>query len=99
MPSMKMKAKQRGCTAQDQKGHIASPTPKPETKSQHEASCPKPHGRRETDRFRSSDAKINVCTHNTRTLRTTDDANSFVEELGNINWYVVGLCETKRSGA
>ena len=55
-------------------------------------------GRREADRFKSSNAKIHVCTYNTRTLRTDDDTRRLVEELGNIKWHVVGLCETKRRG-
>ena len=93
-----MKEKQRGRTARDRKGQIAPQTPKSETKSQHEASRLKPQGRREADRFRSSNAKIHVCTYNTRTLRTEDDTNRLVEELGNIKWHVVGLCETKRGG-
>ena len=103
-----MNEKQRGRAAQDRKGQIAPPTPKPETKSQHEASRLKPQGRRETDRFKSSNAKIHrfrssndkihVCTYNTRTLRTDDDTSRLVEELGNIKWHVVGLCETKRRG-
>ena len=91
-----MKEKQRGRTAQDRKGHIAPQTPKSETKSPHEALHLKPQGRREADRFRSSNAKIYVCTYNTRTLRTEDDTNRLVEELGNIKWHVVGLCETKK---
>ena len=93
-----MKEKQRGRTAQDRKEQIAPQTPKSETKPQHEASGLKPQGRREADRFRSSNAKIHVCTYNTRTLRTKDDTNKLVEELGNIKWHVVGLCETKRRG-
>ena len=93
-----MKEKQRGRTAQDRKEQIAPQTPKPETKSQHEASRLKPQGRRKADRFRSSNAKIHVCTYNTRTLRTEDDTSRLVEELGNIKWHVVGLCETKRRG-
>ena len=93
-----MKEKQRGRTAQDRKGQIAPQTPKPETKSQHEASRLKPQGRREADRFKNSNAKKHVCTYNTRTLRTEDDTSRLVEELGNIKWHVVGLCETKRRG-
>ena len=93
-----MKEKQRGRTARDRKGPIAPQTPEPETKSQHEASRLKPQGRREADRFRSSNAKIHVCTYNTRTLRTEDDTSRLVEELGNIKWRVVGLCETKTRG-
>ena len=87
--------KQRGRTAQDRKGQIAPQTPKPETKSQHEASRLKPQGRREADRFKSSNAKIHVCTYNTRTLRTDNDTSRLVEELDNIKWPMVGLCETK----
>ena len=93
-----MKEKQRGRRAQDRKEQIAPQTLKPETKSQHEASRLKPQGRREADRFKSSNAKIHVCTYNTRTLRTNDDTSRLVEELGNIKWHVVGLCETKRRG-
>ena len=93
-----MKENQRGGTAQDRKGQIAPPTPKPETKSQHEASCLKPKRRREADRFKSSNAKIHVCTYNTQTLRTDDDTSRLVEELSNIKWHVAGLCETKEEG-
>ena len=93
-----IKEKQRGRTAQDRKGQIVPQTPKPETKSQHEASRLKPQGQCEADRFKSSNAKIHVCTYNTRTLRTEDDTSRLIEELGNIEWHVVGLCETKRRG-
>ena len=93
-----MKEKPRGRTAQDRKGQIAPPAPKPETKSQHEASRLKPQGRREAYRFQSSNAKMHVCTYNTRTLRTDDDTSRLVEELGNIKWHVVGFCATKRRG-
>ena len=93
-----MKEKQRGRTAQDRKGQIAPQTPKPETKSQHEASRLKPQGRLEADRFRSSNAKIHVYTYNTRTLKTEDATSRLVKELGNIKWHVVGLCETKKRG-
>ena len=36
--------------------------------------------------------------YNTRTLRTGDDTNRLVEELGNIKWHMVGSRETKRRG-
>ena len=90
-----MKEKQKGHTTLDQKGRIAPPTLKPETNSQLEASRLKQQGRRETDRFRSSNAEISVSTYNTRTLRTTDDTNRLIEELGNIKWHVVGIRETQ----
>ena len=90
--------KQRLHTAQDQEGHIAPSIPKPETKSQHEASRLKPQEQREADRFKSSNTKIHVCTYNTRTLRTDNDTSRFIEELGNTKWHVVGLYETQRRG-
>ena len=46
----------------------------------------------------SSNAKINVCTYNTHTLRTGNDTNRLVEGTGNIRWHVDGLCDTKRRG-
>ena len=93
-----MKEKQRSRTAQDQKGHIASPTPRPEAKPQHEASSLKPQGQLDTDRCRSSNAKVHVCTYSARTLRTDGDTSRLVKELGNTKWHVVGFCETKRRG-
>ena len=48
--------------------------------------------------YRSCNAKINVCTYNTRTLRTDDDTNRLVEELGNIKWHVIGLVKQKEEG-
>ena len=62
------------------KGQITPPSPKPETKSQHEASRLKLQVRREAERFKSSNATIHVCTYNTRTLRTDDDTSRLVEE-------------------
>ena len=90
-----MKGKQRGRITSDQKGHIARPIPTSETKSQHEASRLEPQGRLETERVKSCNARMNVSTYNTRTLRTDDDTNRLIEELGNIKWHVVGLRETK----
>ena len=78
------KTKQRGHVAQDRKGHIAPRILNSPTKSQHEASHLKPEGRREAERVRSCNARINVYTYNTRTLRTDDGIHRLVEELGNI---------------
>ena len=93
-----MKEEQRGRTAQDLKRQIAPQTPNPETTPQHEASRLKPQGQHEADRYKSSNAKIHVCTYNTQTLRTYDDTSRLVEGLGNIKRHVVGLRETKRRG-
>ena len=73
-------------------------SPLPETKSQHEFSCLKLQGRRERDRFRSSNAKINIFTFNTQTLRTDDYTNRLVEELGNIKWHVVDYVKQREEG-
>ena len=72
------------------KEQIAPPSPKPETKSQHEASRLKLQVQLEAERFKSSNATIHVCTYNARTLRTDDDTSRLVEELGKIKWHVVG---------
>ena len=39
-----------------------------------------------------------LATYNTRTLRTTEQIEELIKEIDNIQWSVVGLCETKRSG-
>ena len=41
---------------------------------------------------------MSVCTYNTYTLRTDDDTDRLVEELGNVEWHVVEQCETNRRG-
>ena len=93
---MKMEAKQRGRTAQDRKGHIAPPVSKSEAKTQHEASCQScMDGVRQMGSGVAT-LKNNVCTYYTQTLKTDDDTNRLVEELGNIKWHAVGLCETNK---
>ena len=39
-----------------------------------------------------------LATYNTRTLRTTEQIEELIKEIDNIQWSVVGSCETKRSG-
>ena len=72
--------------------------PSSETKSQHEASRPKPQGRQEADRARNRNSRMEACTYHTWTLRTADDTNRLSQKLGDIKWHVLGLCETNRRG-
>lgn len=41
---------------------------------------------------------ISIATYNIRTMRTNDHLEEFEQELGNINWDIVGLCETRLQG-
>lgn len=42
--------------------------------------------------------ELNICTYNTRTLRTDESLESLLDELQNFKWDIIGLCETKRDG-
>ena len=46
------------------------------------------------DGSRRSTPVLNVCTYNIRTLRTEDDLDKLIDEVGQIKWDVTGLCET-----
>jgi len=37
---------------------------------------------------------LSIGTYNIRTLRTEDRMEELEEELGHINWDIIGLCET-----
>ena len=52
------------------------------------------------DRKRKGNSDLNICTYNTRTLRTQDDLERLPEEIkiDNFKWDVIGLSETKRHG-
>ena len=41
-------------------------------------------------------SRIHVCTDDTRTLPADDDTSRLIEELGSIDWHVVGLCKIYR---
>ncbi|XP_072022386.1 craniofacial development protein 2-like [Amphiura filiformis] len=41
---------------------------------------------------------LNICTYNTRTLKTDESLESLLDELQNFKWDIIGLCETKREG-
>jgi exonuclease III len=46
----------------------------------------------------SGHRNINICTYNTRTLRTEESLESLLDELRDFKWDIIGLCETKRKG-
>ena len=71
----------------------------------HDVLQSKPRGSCKADKARENKSKnknkttnLIIGTCNTRTIRTEDDLDHLMEELENIKWDVVGLCETKRSG-
>ena len=39
-----------------------------------------------------------MCTYNVRTLRTEDDLDRLIDEVEQIKWDIIGLCETYRKG-
>ena len=41
---------------------------------------------------------INICTYNTRTIRTDESLESLLDELKDFKWDIIGLAETKREG-
>ncbi|XP_030753938.1 craniofacial development protein 2-like [Sitophilus oryzae] len=41
---------------------------------------------------------ISIATYNIRTMRTNDHLEELEQELSNINWDIVGLCETRLQG-
>ncbi|XP_072048653.1 uncharacterized protein [Amphiura filiformis] len=46
----------------------------------------------------SGQRSINICTYNTRTLRTEESLESLIDELRDLKWDIIGLSETKRAG-
>ena len=47
---------------------------------------------------RGSTVSLNVCTYNARTLRTEDNLDRLIDEVEQIRWDIIGLCETHRKG-
>ena len=41
---------------------------------------------------------LNVCTYNVRTLRKEDELGRLTDEVEDIKWDIIGLCETYRKG-
>ncbi|XP_072041043.1 craniofacial development protein 2-like [Amphiura filiformis] len=60
---------------------------------------PKLKGRCKIDESHMSGQRsINICTYNTRTLRTEESLESLIDELRDLKWDIIGLSETKRAG-
>ena len=47
---------------------------------------------------RADGSRRNVCTYIVRTLRIEDDPCRLIDEVDQIRWDVIGLCETCRKG-
>ena len=99
---MKRKVK-RGRKSQGQNGKFISLSPRSSRKlfPTYDASQSKPPGSCEADRANEKKAKqrqkatiIHLATYNTRTLRTDEDMEHLLEELKNIKWDIIGLCES-----
>ena len=90
-------SKQRGRTAQGRNGDKSNQAKKINTLI-NDASQRNPSGSCEAEKGRDQTAKMYICTYNTRTLRTEDDLNRLLEEITNLNWQIIGLSETKRTG-
>ena len=50
------------------------------------------------DGSRGSTAILNVCTYSVRTLRAENDLDRLIDEVEQIKWDIIGLCETYRKG-
>ena len=89
----------RGRNAQGQMEQRKMPNPNSEGRPQHDASRLNPSpGSCGAERKRKGNSDLNICTYNTRTLRTQDDLERLLEEIEDFNWDIIGLCETKRHG-
>ena len=94
-----MTLRQGKASAQGQNGEInAGATPNVEKKSLYDAAQLNPKGSCEADKVRRNTCNINIATYNTRTLNNPADLDRLLEEVENLKWEVIGLCETKKSG-
>ena len=90
--------KRKGRRAQGQKEQTAKLDSASETAHQYDAIQINPKGSCTADGSRGSIAILNVCTYNVRTLRTEDDLDRLIDEVEQIKWDIIGLCETYRKG-
>ena len=91
--------KKEGNKGDPKKWDTAPVTLDSEARLQNEAPQPKPRGGRcGADRRRRNWQKLSICTYNTRTMSHQDDLDRLLDQLNDIDWNVVGLCETKKRG-
>jgi hypothetical protein len=57
-----------------------------------------PQPRQKNTQTRDNPIKLDIGTYNCRTLREEDKVIEIENELENIKWDIIGLCETKRKG-
>ena len=98
------RSKKRGRRAHGQKGHSYR-TRSSCKLSSHNAlhdilkSKPEPSGSSKIDKGNMpGQTYLNICTYNTRTLRTEEVLETLLDELTDFKWDVIGLAETKREG-
>ena len=90
--------KRKGRRAQGQKEQTAKLDSVSETTAQYDTIQLNPKGSCTADGSRERTAILNVCTYNVRTLRTEDDLDRLIDEDEQIQWDIIGLCETYRKG-
>ena len=92
----------RGRKAHGQNGHssqIPVSCKMTSHKAPHDALKPKPQGSSKIDMSHmSGHTQLNICTYNTRTLRTEVMLEALLDELHEFKWDIIGLAETKRVG-
>ena len=86
--------KRKGRRAQGQKEQRAKLDSASETTPQCDTVQLNPKGSCTADGSRGSTAILNVCTYTVRTLQTEDDLDRLIDEVEQIKWDIVGLCET-----
>ena len=73
-------------------------------KSLYDVSQPKPNGSVYNGscvidgHHKIGQTQINICTYNTRPLKTEESLESLLDELQNFKLDIIGICETKREG-
>ena len=95
---MMMNKKRKGRRAQGKMEQKAKLDSASETTSQYDAIQLNPKGSCTADGSGGSIAILNVCTYNVRTLRTEDDLDRLIDEVEQIKWDIIGLCDTYRKG-
>ena len=90
--------KRKGRRVQGQKEQTAKLDSASETTPQYDAIQLNPKGSCTADGSRGSTAILNVCTYTARTLRTEDDLDRLIDEVEQIKWQIIGLCEKYRNG-
>ena len=90
--------KRKGRRAQGQKEQTSKLDSASETTPQCDAIQLNQEGSCTADGSIGSTAILNGCRYNVRTLRTEEDLDRPIDEVENIKWDIIDLCETHRKG-